>query len=135
MFLDGGWNNPENWGVWSSGEHSSITLPMAKIKEPVQLQFDVHGYVPKEAPFIEVDVYANSVFQNKWSFQYGDSKVVRSLDIAPSLIAKNHGLLNIDFRINNARSPSQLGRGADKRLLGIGIKSLHIKLLDTQNKQ
>lgn len=126
MFLASGWHFQENWGVWSKGGNSSITLPIGNIKEQVQLQFDVQGYVPKEAPFLEVDVFANNVFQKKWNFRNGASQKVRYLDIMPGIFTED-GLLNISFRTHGAKSPKQLGRGKDGRLLGIGVMSLQVK--------
>jgi hypothetical protein len=124
VFLDNGWYGAESWGVWSGGENSSITLPFGAIKEPMQLQFDVSGYVPEEAPYLEVNVFANDIFQNKWIFQKGDSVGSRSIYITPDSITEQK--LNIRFNIIDPRSPLQLGRGEDSRLLGIGLRSMQV---------
>jgi hypothetical protein len=134
-FLRTGWSHPEEWGTWSVGETSSLVLRLAEpVTGDLELEADVGAFVSEKNPRMTVLVNCNSTVIGEWSFVYGKTNNLadtRNLRLPRTLITQEKPN-SIEFRIQNARSPYQLGLGGDPRLLGIRLICLKLKLAACQ---
>jgi hypothetical protein len=116
--LSGGFSNIEDWGVWTVGNKSSMTinLPPALIGMELRLTFNVQ-------PFSSQDVSVEiSGYSKNWAIK---QPTKLSFILPPNITNQKQLLLN--FTIDHPISPSSIdSKSTDTRLLGLGFVSLDI---------
>ena len=103
--LCGGWNNPENWGVWSQGGSAKIYLPLPA-NAPKTLELNVNAFVNANYPSQNLTLDLNNQFYS---------------EIQSDALKKRYLILG--FKLLNPTSPKKLGIGPDDREISIGLVS------------
>lgn len=120
-----GWNNPENWGVWSQGHHASIEIDPRQLpsgENGVTLRFEMQAFLTQNhlSQHFRVRLNGDSV---------GDYAVVHPNNHVSVQIKLGHDYLEsankivIDFDLPDAISPKAAGMNDDTRVLGVGLIS------------
>lgn len=121
-----GLSHHEKWGRWSDGKKVILDFNLGKRKNNTILDFNVHAYINAKHPSQTIYVKHNGKLLDKWEFQYNKPKPKTTLVVSPKII-DSKGHLNLEFDIQNPKSPYELGFSGDKRKLGIGFVSITIK--------
>lgn len=130
-YLSVGWHQLEPWGTWSGADTTSLLgYIFPDIPDHLYLRLSAIGFVLKEHPKLDVDVYVNNKFIQTLAFDPTNSKqeVTIPLDASTmSTIKSADGLIKISFRNKSIASPASLGISADTRPLGIGLKWIRLE--------
>jgi hypothetical protein len=122
-----GWSLPEEAGTWTNGPRASLAARLVEWPaDDMILQIAAHPFLVKHRhPSLAVDVLANGVVVDRWSYRYpGDnSRVIRSARIPASLLAASP-VLKIELQIDQPAVPSALGISTDDRQLGLFVSSV-----------
>lgn len=124
-----GWSNLEPWGMWTSGTYADLSIPLPNEKGLFEIYFSLHSYVPPEHPSQEIDVYLNGVKVERWRFDELNKQSKRRVYINTQNVS-SEGKVLIGFQMLQPVSPFDLGRGTDKRRLGIGLHEILIEKVD-----
>jgi hypothetical protein len=133
-YVAGGWSSPEEWGTWTDGYSSAVVLQLATLPQTdMFLSIEGHVFVSRKHPMQEVEVVVNRRLLGRltytidaaanWGYHLTRLRVVK---IPQVLIAQNDGLLVIQFKLKNPKSPAELGLSGDVRRLGLGLVSLRL---------
>ena len=118
--LTKGWNNREEWGIWSKGDESILTLPLPSKKASLltlNVRAFVNGAIPQQKLIIESDIQPIGTF-NLNSFE----KNIIQINIPASAFEKEY--ISLTLKMPNASSPLSIGMDkGDDRILGIGLIS------------
>ena len=128
-----GFSAPEEWGMWSDGEAAMLMLrTRAGRLDALELHFLVHAFVHPDRPAIEADVVVNGTPLDTWDFgvEDGGTATTKVVVVQPQVLAGD-GALWIEFRIHGARSPEELHISSDTRKLGIGLRSVVMRAIDS----
>lgn len=117
---------PGNWGRWSDGKKVIFNFNLEKSLNGIVLDFNVKAFVNNKHPSQVVYVKHNDKILAEWNFHYKQPAPKTTLIIPSDLISQN-GSFQLEFDIQNPKSPYELGLSEDKRQLGIGFVSLTIK--------
>jgi LPS sulfotransferase NodH len=126
-YLLSGWSKAEGWGVWSDGPVATVVLADAALasKGNVQLVIEARGFVTLSQPTQRVQVRVNGADVGElwlgWDIRSGSLQVPAE--------ALTSSLLQIDLVPQTPISPEKTGTSSDKRLLGVGLKSLQLREL------
>jgi glycosyltransferase involved in cell wall biosynthesis len=125
LLLGLGWSGIENWGVWSVGPHSQVTLPLVG-KFRGSLRFAIHGQIfhPPRSLRVRIEDGATVLFEHEVWVTAGDV-ALESLPIAVSLTDSSKKL-RIVFTIDHCSSPAEMGLSDDIRKLGFGLHRIDI---------
>lgn len=128
-----GWGIPTAQGMWSRDPLAFMYLKLdptelQKLKSNSQIKFIIHGQtcLTMKHPVIRVEVWANKTYLTTWFYQPSNNLLPREVEIPLDLILKNQGKLNLEFKIHNPVSPSEMGY-RDQRTLGLLIKSFELE--------
>ncbi len=123
-FLTGwGWAPPENWGAWADASTSSLTLMLpSDLKNNALLEISVRALISSNYPAQRVIIKVGGQEVGKFSLTKPEGNLI-------SLPIMNSGkpFLTIEFEYFDRVRPKDLGMGADRRLLSIGIVSATFK--------
>jgi hypothetical protein len=123
-FLTGwGWAPPENWGAWADASTSSLTLmlPIA-MKKNAYLEINARALVSNTYPSQRVNIKVDGHKVGEFSLSKADGNLI-SLPITRS----EKPFVTVEFENLDRVRPKDLGMGADRRLLSIGIVSATFK--------
>lgn len=128
-YLVGEWStDAEPGGRWTQGRNAGLLARVTDIPPGQALVVRVrgHGYVPSSSKIpARIAVAANGHEVASWAPGPGpDRDLVARI---PPVDMGPNGLLRLDFRIENPRSPASQGEGADRRRLGLFVQSLTIE--------
>ena len=118
FLLDGGWSEPEKWGVWSNGRVASLELPV--VAGATRLEITLIAFSPHNRQSVAIRL--NGIPAGRY---FVSSRNVSTLQVAVPPGAS--GNLDVSFRIRHPASPSLFALGADQRQLGIGLIALRWK--------
>lgn len=122
FYLRKGWSWLEDWGVWSDSSNVEIDIPLPN-KQASTLTLDFKVYVVTQILQKQIlKVTINNEFIGEYQFlEFDDNQI--NIALKPSL--QNAKFLKIQVEIPNASSPNLTdATNADKRTLGIGLKSI-----------
>ena len=116
QLLGSGWSYPEDWGVWSDGDFSSLTVPL-QIPKPTQISLVLKAFTP--APTLKQKFeYCTSEHQCK-SIELGDSrKHTIAINISDAQINNSFSLL---LKIKLPYRPKEYFENDDDRKIGVGL--------------
>lgn len=114
FLLGGGWSEPEEFGVWSSGPKASLYLPSTG-KQTDHIELDI-GVFYQGSP-VEIAVYSNDdvVFDATLS---SDDLTTIAFEVPNP---NGEGAFALGFEFKGAKSPASLGLGGDVRELAIKL--------------
>jgi hypothetical protein len=126
-YTGSGWFGAEPWGTWTDGSSSVVLLkPSVVPTQDMALSIEGQAFLTDKHPVQDIEVFVNHhpVEMLRYTFPSGiDTRVIT---IPQSLIQEKKGLLIIEFKIKNPKSPAELGLNTDARLLGLGLVSLRM---------
>jgi len=123
-----GWSDEESWGVWSRGMYSDLLIPVPEaLHDDILISFLVQGFVPRQHPLQEVDVFLNGDFVAGWALNKTYMPVFHT--IRASQEACVNGTLVVGFQMRNPVSPFALGISDDQRVLGIRLQGIKVEAL------
>ncbi len=130
QYLRGQWANAEDWATWSTGRDFGLDLPLAAGTLPatVLLRATVAPNLAPQYPDLSVQVLVNDLPVGNWSFQYSpDAITTRTVNIPGPVLARSNPA-QVRFRIvGPLRSPSEMGKGNDPRMLGLAFLKLSLE--------
>jgi hypothetical protein len=122
QYLLFGWSTTmESFGVWSMDSRSGLTLPLPKEGSPKTLALELKAFVTAKNPELQFSVVMNGEPYKTFSLSSADNQLL-TLPISP--LAAKQGYVALHLIFTNPRSPQELGLSEDKRILGIGLKSV-----------
>lgn len=129
VMLVRGWSNPEKWGgTWSEASHALIFFVMKELPAgDVILSLDAHSYVYGSRGSQQAEVLVNGVNVGSLTFTHEHNRGIRELVIPHSVISSRNGAVLVEFHFPDAMSPFEMEGSPDKRLLGLGLRTLGIK--------
>jgi hypothetical protein len=117
LLLADGWSQPEDWGVWSRGRLSTVTLRVAPaLRQANKLKILVRGryFNGREATTVTINgrSFGRHILTEK-RFR------IRTAEL-------DDGKLHLQFGHHNPVSPSALGLGDDARQLRFGLTEIRL---------
>nr|MBP7461775.1 hypothetical protein [Candidatus Delongbacteria bacterium] len=133
-YLKKGWIKPERWtspdgsliidSVKTSGKTAIIELPLEKIPDSPTFNLDIHllqVYLnPPRWKQQRVSLYINRHKIKSWVFT--NSEYHCETVTAPTSILKNSPLINLRFKMPDARSHLKMGISSDKRNMALNLR-------------
>ena len=134
FFLDCGWDNVENWGVWGLGEwhYLRVVLPFP-LNGPVTFVFDVEAQLIGSRTYQSVEVWVDNARLTTWEFTLEknrcEQKIVVPEELARKSLATSDGIsLTIGFRSSQQDSPNSLDpTNPETCPKGLGVYKFKIK--------
>lgn len=130
LYAANGWSHPEDWGCWSLNQEAHIVMQIDEaLHEPKILELELGALVHPKQPCQRLSLSANGqiVSNQKLCLEdnVGQPQLYRyNLPSGPYL--KKGGKLDIRIHTPDAISPTRLGLNDDKRVLGVGLKTLRV---------
>lgn len=119
-YLQSGWQDPEEWGVWTLGRSAKIPLPLSSNK-PNVVKFKFRALVNDKLAYQTIEAWVNGQFIKSLNVnQARDNELIIE-------VAKTDTSLEVEFRLPNATKPKDLGINNDERLIAIGLESIEFK--------
>lgn len=132
-----GWSTPEDWGTWSDAPAASVLVRLARSPQrDALLTIEARAFVNHKHPTQEIAVSVNRV--GVGTLRYASAEMgSRTLRIPRAALHAGDGLVLIEFRLKDAKSPRELGLDDDdrrrlglddddRRRLGLGLISLRL---------
>jgi hypothetical protein len=129
-FLIKGWSKVEPWGRWTDGREASFHVIVDyPYKSDIVANFSVHGYVSENIREQQITLLVNNTGRACWSLT-SDEPVLKTLYIPAEgpRFGVRRAVLDFSFSIKSPESPRATGAGADRRLLGLGFRSVQFTL-------
>ena len=128
-FLRGGWSHQESWATWSTQPDFELILPIADpVTSDVVLSAKMAPNLSAGYSRLTVDVFVNDVPVGAWSFQYHPefAPETKQLPIPKDVLGRSSPV-TVRFHIREPlKSPTELGKGADPRKLGVAFVNLRL---------
>ena len=121
-YLNGPWQNPEEWGSWSNGYSAKLLFPTPK-NNPKHLLLQIRPLVTAKYPTQNIETLVNGVFQEKIAI----NNIGNLVDIKIPENAYQKDNLVIELKLPNATTPKSLGINDDLRILAIGLESAYFR--------
>lgn len=129
-YLKAGWELAEPWGTWISGSQGDLILtPPNGSTGPYELRVDGLAFIAPRHPEQLVKVIVNKKEVATWRYDKADPAGVRVARI-PGQVAGS-GDLAITLRPVDPVSPHAIGVSGDRRVLGLGVKTLQLSKAGT----
>jgi hypothetical protein len=119
-YLASGWQDSENWGVWSAGHESRLKMRFSA-ERPHKIIFSVRALVNATLPIQTLQIWAND-------------KLIKTVELSQPFENKlelnvpfESENLDLKFKLPNAARPIDLGINKDVRQIAIGLESAQFK--------
>ncbi|MFJ7793358.1 DUF6311 domain-containing protein [Pseudomonas sp. NPDC096950] len=124
--LTDGWGAPETWGTWSEGAEADILLRVQP--EARSIVIDVLGFVlPMHAgQTVVFSINGVQALTTRLTAVQGNRIEIPITPAIHEAVASDT-LMRIHVQLPDAISPKQLGLGEDRRVMGLGMKSLTVQ--------
>jgi hypothetical protein len=131
-YLLSGWSQAEDWGVWSDGPIATMQLTDTVLagKSSAELVIEARGFVTQSQPTQRVRVRVNGADAGELLLGWD----ITSTTLQVPAEALKSSPLKIEMVPENPISPTTTGTSSDKRLLGVGLKSLQLSELKQEVK-
>lgn len=119
-YLGNGWQEAEDWGIWSAGVISTLKFPLAEI-QPKSMQLHIRALVNPKLPSQRLEIWVNGkLIKTVNTNKPFDNKI--NVDI-PTATKK----IELQLKVPNAAKPIDLGINQDDRQIAIGLESIEFK--------
>ncbi|WP_217573738.1 glycosyltransferase [Mesorhizobium sp. GbtcB19] len=127
-----GFSTVEHWGAWTDGELATVECKIVSSTfAPAALRLSLVPFLYGDHTEVAVELFVNGVKIERRVFRpvVGSAPVSEARDwlVALPPEATPGSSLTIGFRIENPRSPRQLGLSSDGRRLGLGLCQIELK--------
>jgi hypothetical protein len=127
-----GWARPDGGGAWTVRAASALAVRL--VERPVddlEMGALVLAFVDdRRMPTREVEVLVNATPVAQWRFDSGET--VRRTARIPAGLVGSDGIVRVEFRMAEHRSPQEPGVSADTRKLGIALVEWRIDTAPTR---
>lgn len=129
IFQGQGWSVTDREGSWMQNDEASLNLRFAEIPAS-GLRFAVrlsNVFLHELQPSQSIEVLVNNEVVDRWEFRLGTSKlpIKKRFVVSQELLTRRIPAI-ITFRLQNAKSPAELGISPDGRKLGFMLRLLRI---------
>lgn len=127
--LISGWSGMEPWGVWSDGEQARIGFKIdGVIDTDVEVTLLLKAFMAGSKNELTVIPTANGKQLAPLVLRGSQiSPVPHVIRIAREDVTNAKGRVQLDFEIQDPRSPQDFGLSADPRKLGIGLVEISVQ--------
>jgi hypothetical protein len=126
LYAAEGWDDPENWGTWSTGTHATLRMRLDPVPAgPLELTLDTRVVVGPNVPQRDVAITANGHLVADATYTIASAAKTLHAEVPAGAIGAD-GVLELDFQTTPAASPHSAGLSEDGRKLGIGLATLAI---------
>ncbi|MFI5020427.1 MAG: hypothetical protein ACHQRJ_02075 [Alphaproteobacteria bacterium] len=126
LFTTEGWWYAEPWGRWSRAKARLVLRLAAPPAGDLELDASMLAFVPPKRARLEATVRVNGAPVALWEVPPA-GKPVRERALVPRELVGDTGVAVIDFEVDGAVSPKELGLSLDDRQLALGFESLTLK--------
>ena len=126
-FMRQGWGGKESWGFWTNGGDASLAFRLpGRSRTDLLLEADAIAFAtPTHSQMVEV--FANNIKVGEWSFSVSKPPTTQRL-VIPAKALGNSEILTIRFHLPDAISPREVGVNEDRRVLGLGLRSVLLQI-------
>ena len=118
-----GWSHSEPWGVWSSGNNSTVAIPMSG-NTPSMIHLRYRGLLGPKHPFSDFKIWINGQYQKTVRIT---DPLNNNVDIPIPPQFRNDKFIILKLEYLNPSNPRDAGLGSqDDRILTIGLESLRL---------
>lgn len=122
-----GWAEPEEWGTWSIDRRALLQLSVGRDHAcPLEIVLTYRSFV-EGGRTLEISCYAGGRRLSSWTCGPRNWCGAQCIRIPPDVIGVT-GAIDLEFEIDQPRSPAELGLGSDLRELELGIESMQLML-------
>lgn len=131
--IGGGWSFPEEWGTWSEGRWSKLTLPIPKNSNPTKIiikaKFIIHPALKNQVIQVYLETLDTNVIKEYFiknltiSSSNGETIIDQVIEIPLAQSDIKDGILRLKFKYTNPVAPNLIGLGTDTRKISIGLVS------------
>ena len=127
-----GWSQPEAWGTWSSDDSAFLVIDLAR-PPTADLELAITGstFLAPTHPLQRVSVSVNQRPIAELRYAPGSLEPIRWVRIPRAVALASRGRLLIRFDFTDAASPASVGINGDGRRLGLGLVSMQVRELGT----
>ena len=115
----------EAWGVWSDGRIVTLTFRAPKSNNDLRITLNVQPFLSETYTTNKGKIKVNNHTLTSWKFKFGETIAPIEFTIPHKYINKQ-GMVTLQFKIKDPKSPKELGINSDVRELGIGFISMKI---------
>jgi hypothetical protein len=127
-YLANGWAPPEEWGVWSNGAESLLTLQLSdEPRSNLILEVNAFAFIDPKVRRQAIEVLVNGTPAGELVFALGDSAGLRSIRVPQEALGGHGCVTEIKFQYSHAISPARLDLGLDPRIIALGLRSLTLR--------
>jgi hypothetical protein len=119
----GGWQEPSEWGTWSSADRAEMVVPVGR--EASRISIDARAYVKREHRKQRVLMTVNNVPIDAITLRNRSGNTIDIL--LPEAVRQDvaeRGAVHIEFEFPDATTPVALGISEDGRTYAFGIMSI-----------
>ena len=126
LFTTKGWWFAEPWGRWSRAKARLVLRLATPPAGDLELDASMWAFVPPKRASLAAKVRVNGAPVALWEVPPA-GKLVGERALVPRELIGDTGVAVIDFQVDGAVSPKELGLSADDRQLGLGFESLSLR--------
>lgn len=115
----------EAWGVWSDGRIVTLTFRAPKSNNDLRVTLNVQPFLSETYTTNKGKIKVNNHTLTSWKFKFGETIAPIEFTI-PHKYINEQGMVTLQFKIKDPKSPKELGISADVRELGLGFVSMKI---------
>jgi peptidoglycan/LPS O-acetylase OafA/YrhL len=121
-----GWSDRENWGIWSVGDDSYLTVRVGDTagRQP-RLSIKGSFFLTDRHAALTARLFANDIEIARFSPTLSDNHVDMELAVPAAALSRD-GTLRIRLQVDSPASPKSVGQSGDERILGFGLTSLKL---------
>lgn len=131
LFLVSGWGRPEDWGVWSVGQHAAIEFSLREDPDTardLEISLLFRAFLPKGHPRLEVGVKVNDVVYPDLVVDPRAGFPLRyRLWLPGDRLRATGGRVRMELHVRNPVSPKEAGISNDPRELGLGLLEMTVE--------
>lgn len=131
---NGGWAIPEVWGVWSNGGSAALDFPVPLFpadRYAITLHMNLRAFITPRNLQQNIAIYVNNKYIKSITLlKSAGNEIVVEMPLSDPMDPKTQLHYLIEFKFENALSPTSLGTGEDDRLLAIGLEKAVFKKAD-----
>jgi hypothetical protein len=125
--LQSGWAAPEEGHNWNDGLNATVVIEAGEPTGPVAVSVEGVPYIFSDANRQEITLFANGFRVGFWRLtERKQTTLAARIEPEQWFSRKGQGYLNLTWHLPGSACPSDLGDGADGRILGFAFRTLCI---------
>lgn len=125
LYTAGGWQDPEPWGMWQSGERSRLRMRLVPAPNgPIAITLETTMLLGPNVQKRSLRIDGNG--RDLGDFVYEQASQSLRIDV-PSGVIGADGVVELTFKVTGHATPKSAGLGEDQRPLGVGLITLTVE--------